>query len=225
MSAAVSTSASDSSLDLRCPLLPQTLTEAVDLLADPDRIEADHVITMVERDPVLLAQLLKSVNSAYYGLGRTVTSPARAVMLLGPVAVVGLVAGMSLTRLRATDSPAAAAASGRVVRHSLATAFLAQRLVEDTDPARRAAQSGEAYTAGLLHDFGKLVLLHNFPDEATALYGDPDRPDTRAGGLAAHVAPADRRERERLHRLRRGGSKQVGSCVLKPTHAATTARR
>ncbi|MDT0633324.1 HDOD domain-containing protein, partial [Rubrivirga litoralis] len=100
--------------------------------------------------------------------------------LLGPVTVVGLIAGMSMTRLREAATPAAAAASDLVVRHSLASAYLAQRLVETIDPARRPAQSGEAYTAGLLHDLGKLVLLHNFPDEAAALYGGtaPEAPES-----------------------------------------------
>ena len=155
-----------SALDLRCPLLPQTLTEAATQLGDPDNLDVNRVIALVERDPVLLTQLLKSVNSAYYGLSRTITSPDRAVMLLGPVTVVGLVAGMSLTRLRAGKTPEAAAASQTVIAHSLATAYLAQRLVESADSSTRPAQSGEAYTAGLLHDFGKLVLLHNFPEVA-----------------------------------------------------------
>ena len=139
------------------------------MLADPDSVEPDAVVALVERDPALLARLLTSVNSAYYGLSRTIASPARAVMLLGPVAVVSLVAGMSMTRLRESASPATEAAADRVVRHSLATALLAEYLVGTVEPGRRAAQSGEAYTAGLLHDLGKLVLLHNAP-AAAALY-------------------------------------------------------
>lgn len=154
-------------LDLRCPLFPATLTEALDLAADPDTIDIDVVTQMVERDPVLLAQLLTTVNSAYYGLGRTITSPARAVVMLGPKTVLQLVAGTSLSRLRSSAAPEA---SDRLVRHSVATAYLAQLLTEHTPAAGRPAQSGEAFTAGLLHDFGKLVLLHNFPQGAAPIY-------------------------------------------------------
>lgn len=156
-------------LDLRCPLLPQTLAEALELSADPDLADVDRVTAMVERDQVLLAQMLKSVNSAYYGVGRTITSPARAVVLLGPTTVVGLVAAMNVSRMRPQAAPEA---GDRLVRHSLATAYLAQFLVEQIPPSERVAQTGEAYTAGLLHDFGKLVLLHNFPAGAAPLYAE-----------------------------------------------------
>ena len=174
-------------LDLRCPPLPQTLVGAVAMLEAPDAIEPEAVVALVERDPMLLAQLLKSVNSAYYGLSRTIASPARAVTLLGPVAVVGLAAGMGMARFAPPATARARAVADRVVRHSLATAYLARVLV-DAGPAG-AAPEGGAYTAGLLHDLGKLVLLHNAPD-AAALYGD------RA--LDRIVAAADGREHERL---------------------------
>lgn len=157
-------------LDLRCPVLPQSLMEAMDLLQDPSAIEAHDVIAMAERDPMLLAQLLRTVNSAYYGLGNSITSPARVVMLLGPVSVVQTMAGLSLDQLWNAIPTSARVMAAKIVRHSLATAFLAQRMAEDTPAAQRAAQPGEAYTAGLMHDFGKLVLLHNFPSEAAAFY-------------------------------------------------------
>ena len=179
-----------SALDLECPFLPQTLAEAARMLAAADDVEADAVIALAERDPVLLAQLLTSLNSAYYGLSRTIASPARAVMLLGPVAVVSLTAGMSMTRLRNASTPAAAAASDRVVRHSLASAFLAQHLVGTIEPDRRPAQIGEAYTAGLLHDLGKLVLLHNAPDAAAALYGADEAAEPEASLFGCDHAEA-----------------------------------
>ncbi len=159
-------------------------------------VDAREVTRMVERDPVIVARLLKTVNSAYYGLQRTVTSPERAVVLLGPVTVVGLVAGMSMLRLRPLVTQATAGVAGAVLRHSLATAYLTRFLVEEV-PEHRAprafpalVRNGTAFTAGLLHDFGKLILVYNFPGEAAALYGD------RA--LDGLVAADDGCEHERL---------------------------
>ncbi|MDT0633323.1 HDOD domain-containing protein, partial [Rubrivirga litoralis] len=108
--------------------------------------------------------------------------------LLGPVTVVGLAAGMGMARLSPLVTARARAVADRIIRHSLASAYLARALV-GSDPTRAALAGGGAYTAGLLHDLGKLVLLHSFPDEAAALYGD------RA--LDAVVAADDGREHER----------------------------
>ncbi len=180
-------------LELRCPPLPHTLVEAMDLLAHPEQMEVRPVTEMVERDPLVVARLLQKVNSAFYGLHRTVTSPERAVIMLGPVAVVGIVAGMSMLRLRPATQGATGACFARLVAHSLASAHLARHLVE-TAPylGGRAAppRNGTAFTAGLLHDFGKLVLAYNFPEHAAALYQE------RA--LDALVTAADAREQERL---------------------------
>lgn len=183
-------------LELRCPPFPQTLLEAVEMIDRIEEVEVRPVVRMVERDPILVAQLLRTVNSAYYGLQRAITSPERAVVLLGPVTVVGLVAGMSMLRLRPLVTTGTSEISGRIIGHSLATACFARRIVEQTPGhvAQRAfpvlTRSGAAYTAGLLHDLGKFILLYNYPDEAATLY--------REGGLGESVVTEDAREQERL---------------------------
>lgn len=183
-------------LELRLPPFPQTLIEAVEMMERPEEIEVRPVARMVERDPILVAQLLRTVNSAYYGLQRTITSPERAVVLLGPVTVVGLVAGMSMMRMRPMVTDTTSKSIDRAIAHSLATAYLTRFIVEGI-PGHRVvgaypslARNGAAFTAGLLHDLGKFVLLYNFPEEATALYRD--------GALDALITPRDGCEYERL---------------------------
>lgn len=176
-------------LELRCPPLPQTLTDALELMHRPERLEVRPVTEMVERDPAVVARLLQTVNSAYYGLERPVSSTRRAVVLLGPVAVTGLVVGMNMLKLRSIMDGPAARCFMDLVRHHIATAYLARHL-HDELPAHRPAWSdddfvGDAFTSGLLHDFGKIVLVYNCPEEAVALYEDGsikqevDEPDTR----------------------------------------------
>ena len=183
-------------LELRCPPFPQTLLEAVEMLEHPDEIEARSVTRMVERDPILVAQLLRTVNSAYYGLQRTITSPERAVVLLGPVTVVGLVAGMGMVRLKPLVTPATSEAAERMIAHSLATGYLARYLIEELPDhvARKAhpslVRNGAAFTAGLLHDLGKFILLFNYPEDATELY--------RHQGLDQVIEARDVCEHERL---------------------------
>ncbi|HLA63969.1 MAG TPA: HDOD domain-containing protein, partial [Rhodothermales bacterium] len=50
-------------LELRCPPLPHTLIEAMDLLADLEQADTRAVTAMIERDPLVTARLLQKVNS------------------------------------------------------------------------------------------------------------------------------------------------------------------
>lgn len=118
------------------------------------------------------------------------------MVLLGPVTVVGLVAGMSMLRLRPLVTDANSAVMDRVIAHSLATAYLTRFLIEEV-PGHAVVQqhpslarNGGAFTAGLLHDLGKFILLYNHPEEAAALYRDRVLDDL--------VAPRDACEHERL---------------------------
>lgn len=181
------------SLELRCPPLPQTLREALDLIDRPEKMEVGPVTEMVQRDPVVVARLLHMVNSAYYGLRHTISSADRAVVMLGPVAVAGIVVGMHMLKLRSVLEGPANACFHRLIHHSIATAFLTRHLLEgtprDQGSRRPSARIGVPFTSGLLHDFGKIILIYNFPENALNLY------DSRA--LSAQVN-GDERELEQL---------------------------
>ncbi len=163
-----------SSLELRSPPLPQTLVEAMDLINRPDQLEMEPVTIMVERDPIVVARLLQIVNSAYYGLQRSIDSVERAVVMLGPVAVTGIVMGMNMLKLRSALEGPASRLYLRLIRHSIATAFLTRHLIEGPPrlhmPRPKTKNIGASFTAGLLHDFGKIILVYNHPDDAVELY-------------------------------------------------------
>ncbi|MFW5972452.1 MAG: HDOD domain-containing protein, partial [Bacteroidota bacterium] len=103
--------------------MPQTLTEALEFMRHPEHLEIAPVTAMVQRDPVVVARLLNIVNSAYYGLRHQITSADRAVVMLGPVAVAGIVVGMQMLKLRELIDGPAGACFNRLIRHSVATAF------------------------------------------------------------------------------------------------------
>lgn len=165
-----------STLDLRCPPLPQTLIEALELIDRPEKIEIGPVTEMVQRDPIVVARLLHTVNSAYYGLRHRIGSADRAVVMLGPVAVAGIVLGMHMLKLRSAVEGPPGACFERLIRHSLATAFLARHLMAGTSLESRRKHDpspiGAAFTAGLLHDFGKIILIFNFHEDAHKLYDE-----------------------------------------------------
>ena len=168
----------------------------MDLIDRPEKLEVGPVTEMVERDPIVIARLLHIVNSAYYGLRHSVSSAERAVVMLGPVAVAGIVVGMNMLKLRMTLDGPATETFRRLTRHSVATAFITRHILEgpprERGPlSRRAsARMGVSFTAGMLHDFGKIILVYNFPDEAVGFY-DPR-------GLGDSVKDEDPRHLEQL---------------------------
>lgn len=181
-------------LKLRYPPMPQTLIEAMELMEHPEDLEVRPVTRMVQRDPFVVARLLHTVNSAYYGLRSTVKSAERAVVMLGPVAVAGIVVGMNMLKLRSVFDGPAGDSFLRLIRHNIATAFLSRHLLDGTPDEnanpRPAERIGLSFTAGLLHDFGKMVLVYNHPEKAAQFY------DERI--LKSHLIDSDVRRLEQF---------------------------
>jgi HD-like signal output (HDOD) protein len=158
-------------LDLECPPLPHTLFEAMRLVDNHDLAEHARVVSLAENDPLVSVRILRMVNSAYFGFSRTVEDVDRAVRLLGPASVAGIVMGMNVIRLQSTMDGPAGVLFGQLIRHSLATARLGDRLWSKLDPT---ADSRRAFNAGVLHDFGKILLVYNYPEDARQLYETPE---------------------------------------------------
>lgn len=162
-------------LQLNFPTLPHTFLRAMELSRDVENININEVVQVVQNDLSAVTRILRVVNSAYHGVRSEINSVRRAVVVLGPEAVLGIVMSMSLVDLRSNLNVTTTVPFMNLVRHSIATGFIARHLVSRTELTRsgkidRQELLNEAFTAGLLHDFGKIVLLHNFPEKAAALY-------------------------------------------------------
>ena len=116
-------------------------------------------------------------NSAFYGSGahRTVTSVRRAILMFGFNAVKNVTLSLTVFDCFHTQNTAEIATVNTLRLHSLAVATLAQHIAQ-TSP--RELDEELAFCAGLLHDLGRVVLLHLFPQEyhqmLTQLRDEPD---------------------------------------------------
>lgn len=162
-------------LAIQLPPLPKTLLEAVELMNQPQGPEFEQVIDLVEHDPAVVTRLLRMVNSVYYDQRRPITSLHRAVTIMGAVLVLGIVLGMSLQQ--ATVAQPARRPWMHLIRHSVATAFLARHLLaHDSTIGYEPDHQRKVFSAALLHDIGKLVLLYSKPGAAAEFYlAAPDR--------------------------------------------------
>lgn len=137
----------------RLPSMPETYWELTRAAEDPG-VGLDKIAVIVEKDPAISLKVLQLVNSAYFGLAQQTTSISKAVSYLGVENLKGLVI---LAQVFAAGGPSDAEASALddLRTRSLLTANLARRIVRD----RKLAD--EAFSAGLLHDVGKLILARD----------------------------------------------------------------
>jgi putative nucleotidyltransferase with HDIG domain len=136
------------------PALPSTTARLLRLL-DDDTVGVGAVLDVIGHDPALTANLLKLCNSAYYGLRRQVGTVQEALVMLGNRAVVSLAFATSLGDVLRGPLAGYRLERDALWRHSLAVAVGAAHLVE-AGGAR--ALRERAFTAGLVHDIGKLIL-------------------------------------------------------------------
>jgi putative nucleotidyltransferase with HDIG domain len=143
------------------PALPPIVQELMRVGKDDDDI---HVITRkVSLDQALSAKTLRFANSSFYGLQSKVTTIQQAVTLIGVDAVRHVVTASALTGYFPQHDVEGFSFISQW-RHSIATAVCARVL------ARHLHVNQEyAFTAGLVHDIGRLVLLTHFRREYEAV--------------------------------------------------------
>jgi putative nucleotidyltransferase with HDIG domain len=141
----------------KVPPFPPVAVKLLSLLSDP-AVDSNQVADLIASDATFTARLLQRVNSAEFGFLSDITSVGRAVALLG----------LDTTRHTTLAHAAAAYAQGglkteamrRCWRHTLATAVLAEEIATACE-----AYAGVAFTAGIMHDIGRLGLLVAYPEE------------------------------------------------------------
>jgi putative nucleotidyltransferase with HDIG domain len=135
------------------PSMPSVITELIELTSNPDS-DMDEILSLIEKDQSLTAKLLRLCNSSYYGLSQEVSTLRNAVVLLGFKAVYKMVIALGTSVFFKKDTEGYGLSGLDMFRHSVSSAIAAETIANRFD--RDKAQS--AYTAGLLHDIGKLVL-------------------------------------------------------------------
>ena len=140
------------------PKLPMVLQEVIDCSRDA-KANAEKLSAIIATDTMISAQLLKTVNSAYYGFPQQISSIKHAIVLLGFKEVTNLAVGLALMGLMNPKNPDPFYHQFRI--HSLATAQLSLWLAEKV----HFQDKSTVYTGGLLHDFGLLMLYYWQPEK------------------------------------------------------------
>lgn len=142
------------------PSFPSLYFEIMKELDLPDP-SLERVAAIVAKDPGMTVKLLQIVNAASLGLARRFSNPTEAVQQLG-IAVVQSLA-LSAHVFTCFESHALKGFSiSKLWDHGTNTARIARKILELE--RADAALAEDAYTAGMLHDIGKLMLANNLPE-------------------------------------------------------------
>lgn len=133
--------------------IPQITTQLIDIAQNPDSALKEAAV-LITHDATLTANLLRTVNSAHFGLRRRIESVQEAVVLLGLDAILDVVLLQATASRLKTAQPGYALAAGELWRHAAVSAILARKIAERVE----ADNVNRIFTGALLKDIGKLVL-------------------------------------------------------------------
>lgn len=142
------------------PVLPDVYEKLNNALSS-ERSNAREVAQVLEQDPVMAAKTMQLVNSAYFGLNREISRIQEAVTILGVRMIRDLVLTSHLFESYPQTDDWKSFSFKQIHQRSMAVARAAQHIARAAKADRHV--QAQAFLAGLLHDFGILVLASHNP--------------------------------------------------------------
>lgn len=133
--------------------IPQVALKILRLVSRDD-YDIREISEEVRKDQVISAKTIQLSNSALFSIRRKIETLDHALLLIGRDQLVKLVISASVRKLFEPDTQGYSLCKGGLYHHALGTAIISEKLAQITGKVL----PGLAYTAGLLHDIGKVVL-------------------------------------------------------------------
>ena len=162
------------------PTLPVVVSKLLALLEDPE-FDIGELTELISQDPALTAKVLKVANSAYYGFAQEVDNLDRAVALLGINMLKSLTLSVGVVAALPQKKQSDLLSHSGLWLHSVAVAAVIREMGQRMGLPKEA---DHLFVVGLLHDVGKIVLLHFFFD----LYQETLLRTKQREGLPLHLA-------------------------------------
>jgi HD-like signal output (HDOD) protein len=161
--------------------VPAAVTRLFGLFGDERASMADYE-RVIRPDPSLTANLLHCANSAFYRGQHEISSVKEAISRVGTRRVIELAAGSTFAKTMPAKLPAYELEAAVFWKHSVAVAVLSDRIGREAG----LGYPDLAFTAGLLHDLGKVLIGTYLASNPGALAGLP--PNARLTDLASERA-------------------------------------
>ncbi len=145
----------------KMPAFPGSVNRILQMTSSIDCAPKD-LVQVIEHDPVMMAKILKLVNSAYFGLSREITSINHGVVFVGLNTIKNLAISIATMGMLPATGPAGLGMNNFLL-HSLGTATVAKLLGKQLGVASDKAT--DYFVGGLLHDIGKIVFAQFMQQE------------------------------------------------------------
>ncbi|MBT3509106.1 MAG: HDOD domain-containing protein [Nitrospina sp.] len=143
------------------PSLPDLYCELMNELESADS-SLERIGDIISRDVGMTSKILQVANSGFFGYSQKVSSPLHAVQILGMDLIQNLVLTYEVFS-KLGDFKSGKLIFDRIWKHSIDVAGTSMLLARDEGVD--AEIENFAFTAGLLHEIGKIILLINFPEK------------------------------------------------------------
>lgn len=133
--------------------IPQIALKIIRMISE-ENYNMSEVADEIKKDQIITAGIIRMCNSSYFRLNKKIDNIDRALIILGEKRLFQMIVSVSLENSFSGVKQGYSLCKGGLFQHSIGTAVIAEEVARYTgliDPAR-------AYTAGLLHDIGKIVL-------------------------------------------------------------------
>jgi HD-like signal output (HDOD) protein len=148
---------------VRIPTLPTVLADIQAIVSSPDG-SAKDAARVIEKDPAIATRVLRLVNSSFYALKNPVSNINLACSIVGLKVIKNIVEQASVLQTFGDSGQIDGFDARWLWDHAFKTA-VACRMIAERTAVQTGLQKEDAYTCGLVHDVGKLVLIDSRPRE------------------------------------------------------------
>ncbi len=141
------------------PTLPVIAMEVNKMLRDYNT-SIKELSALIKNDQAMTPRILKLVNSSFYGFKSKIANIDRAIILLGFNTISNAIVSVAIIDALSIKGSSDDFDIKNFWEHSVAVAVISRHLAEKS----RLSLPEEAFTGGLLHDIGKIILSQYFPD-------------------------------------------------------------
>lgn len=142
------------------PSQPALYTKIIEKLNDPNASIRD-IGLIIEQDVGMSVQILKLINSSFFGFYKEITSPVQAANLLGINTIKTLVLSIEIFSLFKVNAELSTVIN-RVWKMSTITGHFCRLIARELSDSR--INTDDAFMVGFIHDIGFLVLAAQIPE-------------------------------------------------------------
>ena len=146
------------------PTLPTVYAEVERLCKNPD-VSADELSKVIETDPSITLKLLNLSNSAFFGFSRRITTVRDAISLLGNQTVENTILNIAVFEATRDLKNSAGLDKNQFWVHSVGVGSVARFI-----SGKMGLNREESFTAGIVHDMGKIILDALYTDFYTNVF-------------------------------------------------------